>query len=59
MTSGTPSAMRAAKFRPEQQAQNRGLRALAEVGVAAGLAERLAGDEQPRTLEQALLRPRP
>ena len=42
ITSGTPSATRAAQVRPEQQAQNTlRLGAQAEVAVAAGLAERL------------------
>ena len=36
-------------------AEHAGLGAQAEVAVAAGLAERLAGDEQPRALEQSLL----
>ena len=47
--------MRAAQFRPEQQAQKfcPWVRKRM-IGVAAGLAQRLAGDEQPRADEQAL-----
>ena len=46
--------MRPVQFRPEQQAQKFPICAQAAFAVAAGLAERLTGDEQPRAFEQAL-----
>ena len=56
ITSGTPSATRAVQDRPEQQAQNFPVcGAQPVIAVAAGLAQRLAGDEQARAFEQALL----